>query len=157
MLSISKVQFRFNSCIGVLRLKKIDYKRRFLFRIYPFLVFCLFCIHCSTENQPTKKEPPPPQAVTVPLPEAMYIQNGCISCHGPEGNGRGTRTHLLKGAQIPNFQDVSTYVNGSSIEAISKSIQNGIPGTYMKAYSHMRKYEIEALAGYIQKMQKNQR
>lgn len=118
------------------------------------LISCLL-IQCNSENESAKKEPPPPKAITVPFPEAMYIQNGCISCHGPEGNGRGTRTHLLKNARIPNFQDVNTYVYGSSKESISKSIQNGIPGTFMKSYSHMRKNEIDALADYIQKMQKN--
>ncbi|MGV3666831.1 MAG: c-type cytochrome [Leptospira bouyouniensis] len=118
------------------------------------LISCIF-IKCNSENESAKKEPPPPKAITVPFPEAMYIQNGCISCHGPEGNGRGTRTHLLKNARIPNFQDVTTYVYGSSKENISKTIQNGIPGTFMKSYSHMRKNEIDALADYIQKMQKN--
>ncbi|TGL51749.1 cytochrome c [Leptospira kemamanensis] len=120
-------------------------------------MFCFILIHCNSENDSTKKEPPPPKAITVPFPEAMYIQNGCISCHGPEGNGRGSRASLLKDARIPNFQDVSTYIYGSSKQAIAKTIQNGIPGTYMKAYSHMRKHEIDALAEYIQKMQKNQR
>ncbi|WP_244932667.1 c-type cytochrome [Leptospira yanagawae] len=122
-----------------------------------FFVFilCFLYFQCNAEDESTKKEPPPPKAITVPFPEAMYIQNGCISCHGPEGNGRGTRTHLLKDARIPNFQDITTYVNGSSKEAIAKSIKNGIPGSYMKAYSHMRKNEIDALAEYIQKMQRN--
>lgn len=129
----------------------------FLAQFFSFIFFCLLGLSCNSEDNSHKKEPPPPKATTVPLPEAMYIQNGCISCHGPEGNGRGTRTHLLKDARIPNFQDVSTYVNGSTKEAIAKSIKNGIPGTYMKEYSHMQKNEIDALAGYIQKMQKNQR
>ncbi|WP_244936820.1 c-type cytochrome [Leptospira brenneri] len=100
------------------------------------------------------KEPPPPPAVTIPFPEAMYVQNGCASCHGREGNGRGTRSSLLSNSRVPNFQDKSTYIYGSSKEAIAKTIQNGIPGTYMKAYSHMRKKEIDAVANYIQKMQK---
>lgn len=126
-------------------------------KFYSFIFFCLLGLSCNSEENSHKKEPPPPKAITVPFPEAMYIQNGCISCHGPEGNGRGTRTHLLKDARIPNFQDVSTYIYGSSKQAIAKTIQNGIPGTYMKAYSHMQKIEIDALADYIQKMQKNQR
>ncbi|TGM75710.1 cytochrome c [Leptospira levettii] len=119
------------------------------------LILCMLLIGCNSENDSTIKEPAPPKATTVPLPEAMYVQNGCISCHGPEGNGRGTRTHLLKESRIPNFQDRTTYTNGSSKESIANSIKNGIPGTYMKAYSHMRKNEIDALAEYILKMQKN--
>ncbi|GBF43793.1 cytochrome C [Leptospira ellinghausenii] len=121
------------------------------------LIFCMILFGCNSENDSITKEPPPPKATTVPLPEAMYIQNGCISCHGPEGNGRGTRTHLLRETRIPNFQDRTTYLNGSSKESIANSIKNGIPGTYMKAYSHMRKNEIDALAEYILKMQKNNR
>lgn len=92
--------------------------------------------------------------MTVPFPEAMYVQNGCVSCHGPVGNGRGTRTALLANSRIPNFQDKSTYIYGSTKEAIAKTIKNGIPGTYMKAYSHMRKGEIDAIADYVQKMQR---
>ncbi|MCW7479742.1 c-type cytochrome [Leptospira kanakyensis] len=110
--------------------------------------------HCTPENESPIKEPPPPPAVSVPFPEAMYVQNGCASCHGMEGNGRGTRSHLLSNSRVPNFQDTSTYIYGSTKEAIAKTIKNGIPGTYMKAYAHMRKQEIEAVAEYIQKMQK---
>ncbi|MCG6144355.1 c-type cytochrome [Leptospira bandrabouensis] len=119
-----------------------------------FLIVLSFLPSCSSENETPKIEPPPPPAVSVPFPEAMYVQNGCASCHGMGGNGRGTRTQLLSNSRIPNFQDKSTYLYGSSKEAIAKSIKNGIPGTYMKAYSHMRKTEIEAVTEYIQKMQK---
>ncbi|MCW7491184.1 cytochrome c [Leptospira sp. 2 VSF19] len=119
-----------------------------------FLIVLSFSPSCTSEDETPKKEPPPPPAVTVPFPEAMYVQNGCASCHGIAGNGRGTRTQVLSTSRIPNFQDKSTYIYGSSKEAIAKSIKNGIPGTYMKAYSHMRKSEIDAVAEYIQKMQK---
>ncbi|TGK82611.1 cytochrome c [Leptospira noumeaensis] len=110
--------------------------------------------NCSPENESPIKEPPPPPAVTVPFPEAMYVQNGCAACHGMGGNGRGTRSHLLSNSRVPNFQDKTTYIYGSTKEAIAKSIKNGIPGTYMKAYGHMRKQEIEAVAEFIQKMQR---
>ncbi|TGK49978.1 cytochrome c [Leptospira kanakyensis] len=119
------------------------------------LVCCSFIFpHCSPENESPIKEPPPPPAVTVPFPEAMYVQNGCAACHGMVGNGRGTRSHLLSNSRVPNFQDKSTYIYGSTKEAIAKTIKNGIPGTYMKAYAHMRKQEIDAVAEYIQKMQR---
>lgn len=117
-------------------------------------IILLFINNCTQENESPKKEPPPPPAVTVPFPEAMYVQNGCASCHGMQGNGGGRRTALFANVRIPNFQDKSTYIYGSSKEAIAKTIKNGIPGTYMKAYLHMRKVEIEAVAEYIQKIAK---
>lgn len=124
--------------------------------LYWLLLLILFplLIDCSPDNESPIKEPPPPPAVTVPFPEAMYVQNGCASCHGMAGNGRGTRSSLLSSSRIPNFQDKSTYIYGSTKEAIAKTIKNGIPGTYMKAYSHMRKTEIDSVAEYIHKMQK---
>ncbi|MBM9548665.1 cytochrome c [Leptospira sp. 201903074] len=127
---------------------------KFYFSLLGLFTFSIIFNYCSPENETPIKEPPPPPAVTVPFPEAMYVQNGCASCHGMEGNGRGTRSRLLSNSRVPNFQDKSTYIYGSSKEAIAKSIKNGIPGTYMKAYSHMRKAEINAVAEYIQKMQR---
>ncbi|TDY73599.1 cytochrome c [Leptospira meyeri] len=132
-------------------LKQIKIKRNTSFIL---LILVSFLQNCSKENEIPEKEPPLPKAVTVPFPESMYVQNGCASCHGIEGNGRGTRTNLMSNSRIPNFQDKSTYVYGSNKEAIAKTIKNGIPGTYMKSYSHMQKMEIEAVAEYIQKMQK---
>ncbi|TGK81266.1 cytochrome c [Leptospira montravelensis] len=140
--------------LNVLKVKHSSLNHKFHFIPLGLIVFLVTLNNCSPENESPVKEPPPPPAVTVPFPEAMYVQNGCAACHGMEGNGRGTRSHLLSNSRIPNFQDKSTYVYGSSKEAIAKTIKNGIPGTYMKAYGHMRIQEIEAVAEFIQKMQR---
>ncbi len=138
--------------IQLLENKSLNLKSISLFLMCIFLVFS--CSADLDDKPELPKEPPPPPAVTVPFPEAMYMQNGCGSCHGEEGDGRGSRSDLIGKTRMPNFQERSSYAYGHSIGEIAKTIKNGIPGGYMKSYSYMRQNEIQALAQYIHSMQK---
>lgn len=134
-----------------------EFKVVFRSHIGILIVLTAFQLQCGSQGpdeEAIKPEPPPPPAVTVPFPEAMYMQNGCGSCHGIEGDGRGNRSDVLQKNRMPNFQDRSTYAYGSYISEIAKSIKKGIPGSYMKSYSFLKDKEIQALATYIHSMQK---
>ncbi|MCZ8158218.1 MAG: c-type cytochrome [Leptospira sp.] len=108
-----------------------------------------------TEEEPSQApvEKIPPR-VFVPFPQAMFAQNGCSSCHGDSGEGRGSQNGLPDSILMPNFQDVRSFRHGSDKASIIRSIQYGIPGTYMKSYSHLRRTEIEALAEQIIRLRK---
>ncbi|MCG9873247.1 MAG: cytochrome c [Leptospiraceae bacterium] len=118
-------------------------------------ILSIICIFTFCANQPddeslVPKQEEVPIPVTVPIDEALYRQNGCESCHGGNGSGVVERKMNTKPA---DFRVKSSYKNGSSLPKIVKSIQNGIQGTEMKAYTHLTLYEITSIAKYIQKMQ----
>ena len=110
------------------------------------------CSNTDLNDEPAS-EPPPPPAVTVPFPEAMFRQNGCEGCHGMGGRGDGYKTRQLNLGTMPDFTNRKSYKHGSSVSSIQKTIQNGIPGTYMKGYRHLKSNEIQALANYVYQFQ----
>lgn len=119
------------------------------------LIIFLFCLASNCANQPDDESQVPKQEeipipVTVPIDEALYRQNGCETCHAGNGSGIVERKMNTKPA---DFRVKSSYKNGYSLPRIVKSIQNGIPGTEMKAYTHLTLYEVTSIAKYIQKMQ----
>ncbi|TGN17179.1 c-type cytochrome [Leptospira idonii] len=119
------------------------------------LLLCIFISFCqqADEEPEVTSAPPIPPRVAVPFPEAMYIQNGCSACHGERGDGRGALSGKPNMGYLPNFNEPSTYRNGTSIDKISKSIVKGIPGTMMRAYPNLKSNEVKAIAEYIHKMQ----
>lgn len=127
--------------------------------IVRMIVFCLSivfffnCMHTEEEPSQAPVEKIPPR-VFVPFPQAMFAQNGCSSCHGDSGEGRGSQNGLPDSILMPNFQDERSFRHGSDKASIIRSIQYGIPGTYMKSYSHLRRTEIEALAEQIIRLRK---
>lgn len=129
------------------------YISRTYLAIIPIVLILMWDFSCA--NQPDDENLVPkqeeiPLPVTVPIDEALYRQNGCESCHGGNGSGVVERKMNTKPA---DFRVKSSYKNGYSLPRIVKSIQNGIPGTEMKAYTHLTLYEVTSIAKYIQKMQ----
>jgi hypothetical protein len=125
-------------------------------RIVYFISIVLFmnCMHTEEDQSQAPIEKIPPR-VFVPFPQAMFAQNGCSSCHGDSGEGRESRNDLPSSIYMPNFQDLRSFRHGSDKASIIRSIQYGIPGTYMKSYSHLKKSEIEALADQIIRLRKS--
>lgn len=78
----------------------------------------------------------------------LYSIN-CASCHGPEGRGDGS-----KGADLNppprNFHDPFTqWKNGATITGMWETLEKGIPGTSMAAYSLLPGDDRIALVHYI--------
>jgi len=65
----------------------------------------------------------------------LYLSS-CASCHGDEGNGDGIAGAGLN-PPARNFTDNSNWVNGKSISAMFKTLEEGIDGTAMLAYEYL--------------------
>src|SRR5438093_1021640 len=76
---------------------------------------------------------------------ALFLQH-CASCHGESGDGRGT-TQLDRPAR--SFKD-GGFSYGNTVEALVRTIANGIPGTPMPAApSVLTDADRRALAEYV--------
>jgi mono/diheme cytochrome c family protein/copper(I)-binding protein len=81
--------------------------------------------------------------------ERLYRANGCIQCHGAEGNGDGPLAATL---QPPprNFRQPTPYANGGTPEAIARTLSTGLSaGGAMPLYPHLRRSERLAIASYV--------
>ncbi|WCL49016.1 c-type cytochrome [Leptospira sp. GIMC2001] len=118
-----------------------------------FLIGLLLgCANEPVEENSISTPKPLPPAVTVPIDESLYRQNGCEACHGVDGSGNYERA---KTNQLPDFRSTKTYKYGHSVTKIQESIRKGIPGTSMKSYKQLKEYEIQSISKYIKKMQEN--
>ncbi|MCB1191060.1 MAG: cytochrome c [Leptospiraceae bacterium] len=120
-------------------------------------ILLLLFVGCSDEQKEPKPDvkdilkPKIPPKISVPIGEALYIQNGCSACHGTNGDGNGTKVLNPKPG---NLQDVSQYKMGSSVKNIAKSIAKGIPDSQMVGYPQISQKERIAIAKHIKKMQR---
>ena len=111
--------------------------------LLPTLVLLSFLAGCQS-----RPEPPAQGAVTSrapgdtgPVTAAELFAKRCASCHGREGNGRGSRS----GPPL-NRRPLS---HGQTLEAIQQSIRDGRPGG-MPAFGHaFSAAQIEDLARYV--------
>jgi len=56
----------------------------------------------------------------------LYAENGCASCHGPEGRGDGPVAHTLD-PRPRDFHDAAAFKRGGEVEAIARTLATGIP------------------------------
>lgn len=112
-----------------------------------------------TEYLPTRKyEIPPvdPKTVMSPTPEllargkTLYAQS-CASCHGASGHGDGPGGKGLNPSPR-NFTSAANWKNGSSMESIFRTLEEGVKGSAMVSYSHLRRIDRMALAHYVQSL-----
>lgn len=73
---------------------------------------------------------------------------GCAACHGADGDGKGPAAGLSKIAPR-NLLDLGSYVQGTSLEDISRSIEYGMKATGMPAYAELPREERLAMATWI--------
>lgn len=80
----------------------------------------------------------------------LYAENGCASCHGPEGHGDGPVGRTLM-PRPRNFADDAAYVNGRTPEAIARTLSTGIDrnGAKMPSFAHLTDRERLSLAAYV--------
>jgi len=92
---------------------------------------------------------------------ALYQENGCASCHGPDGHGDGPLAPNLPAKPI-DFRDVSQFKRGTSEDDIAKTLAEGIsivhtiPALHhthhellMPQFNHLTKTQRRSIALYV--------
>ncbi len=97
-----------------------------------------------------------PATVLTPNPalmargKALYAQT-CATCHGPEGKGDGPGGTGLT-PKPRNFTEKSVWKNGTRLEDIYKTLDEGIKGSSMVSYNYLSKKDRMALAHVVQSL-----
>lgn len=97
-----------------------------------------------------------PEAEAAPAPAAdpgktVYLEKGCVTCHGAEGKGDGPVGAALK-PKPRNFSD-ATWKKGTDLATVINTINTGIAGTGMAGYKgQLSDVEIKAVAEYVRKL-----
>jgi mono/diheme cytochrome c family protein len=86
--------------------------------------------------------------ITAERGKELYLAYGCAACHGAEGDGNGPAAGLAKIAPR-NLLDLGSYVQGTSLEDITRSIEHGMKATGMPAYAELPREERLAMATWI--------
>lgn len=90
-----------------------------------------------------------PATVMTPNPalmargKALYAQT-CATCHGPDGKGDGPGGAGLN-PRPRNFKSQAGWKNGTRLEDIYKTLEEGLKGTSMVSYSYLSKKDRMAL------------
>ena len=92
---------------------------------------------------------------------ALYEENGCSGCHGPDGYGDGLLAHNLPAKPI-DFRDVSQFKRGTSEDDIAKTLAEGISIVHsipelhhthhellMPQFDHLTKTQRRSIALYV--------
>ncbi len=97
-----------------------------------------------------------PKTVLTPNPElmergrALYAQT-CATCHGVEGKGDGPGAKGL--TPVPrNFAVAAAWKNGTRLEAIYRTLEEGVKGSSMVSYNYLSKRDRMALAHVVQSL-----
>jgi mono/diheme cytochrome c family protein len=112
-----------------------------------------------TEYPSAAKEvipPLDPKSVMTPNPElmargkALYAQT-CATCHGAEGRGDGAGGKGL--TPVPrNFGAGAGWKNGTRLEDIYRTLEEGIKGSSMVSYNYLSKRDRMALSHVVQSL-----
>lgn len=94
------------------------------------------------------------ESVPAPTGAELFRENGCATCHGPRGRGDGT---AARGTALHprNLADQKSYRNGTSAEAIAKTIGTGL--RTMPAFAHIPPEERRAIAEFIVSLQEKEK
>ncbi len=97
-----------------------------------------------------------PKTVMTPNPalmargKAIFAQT-CVTCHGPEGRGDGPGGVGLN-PKPRNFTSNVGWKNGTHIEDIYKTLDEGIKGSSMVSYNYLSKKDRMALVHVVQSL-----
>ena len=91
----------------------------------------------------------------------LYQENGCASCHGPEGHGDGRLAANLPARPI-DLRDVSQFKHGASEDEIARTLAQGIAIVHtmpalqlthhmlvMPQFNHLSKTQRRSIALYV--------
>lgn len=88
-------------------------------------------------------------APSVAEGRALYLANGCASCHGSSGLGDGPIGKTLN-PRPRDFRDSAAFRNGTDVASIARTIASGIPmGGAMPLFAHLTDGERRDLAAYL--------
>jgi high-affinity iron transporter len=86
---------------------------------------------------------------TIDAGRTLYLQNGCASCHGPEGHGDGPIGRTLTPTPR-DFRDLSAFKQGTTTDAIARTIAVGVAGGgQMPPFAHLTEAERQSVALYV--------
>lgn len=112
-----------------------------------------------TDYLPSKKQvipPIDPRTVMSSTPELLsrgqsIFRQTCATCHGSSGHGDGPGG---KGLNPPPraFTSPNGWKNGTRMEDIFKTLDEGVKGTSMASYSYLSKRDRMALVHYVQSL-----
>ncbi len=71
----------------------------------------------------------------------------CVPCHGAAGAGDGAAAAALN-PKPRNFK-TDAFKNGDTVDAVFKSVSEGIPTTPMVAFAHLKEDERWGLAYFV--------
>ncbi len=97
-----------------------------------------------------------PATVMTPNPalmargQAVYAQT-CATCHGGQGKGDGPGGAGLN-PKPRNFTEKAAWKNGTRLEDIYKTLDEGIKGSSMVSYNYLTKKDRMALAHVVQSL-----
>lgn len=97
-----------------------------------------------------------PKTVMTPNPEllargkALYART-CITCHGPEGRGDGLAGQSLN-PKPRNFTQGTGWKNGTHLDEIFRTLDEGIKGSAMVSYNDLSKRDRMALVHVVQSL-----
>ena len=110
----------------------------------------------QTDYLPARKQvipPIDPKTVMTPTPEllargkAIFTQT-CATCHGATGAGDGPGGQGLN-PRPRNFTANVGWKNGTRVEEIYKTLEEGIKGSAMTSFSYLSKKDRMALIHYV--------
>ncbi|MCB1141651.1 MAG: cytochrome c [Leptospiraceae bacterium] len=78
----------------------------------------------------------------------------CTSCHGDTGAGDGPAGAALKPPPRNFKAPAAEWKNGKTLEGITKTLKEGIPGSSMASYAYLSEEESSALAKYVLELAK---
>ena len=96
-----------------------------------------------------------PKTVMTPNPELLargrkLFAETCATCHGAEGKGDGPGAKGL--TPVPRNFTVGGWKNGSRIEDIYRTLEEGVKGSSMVSYSYLSKKDRMALVHVVQSL-----
>lgn len=124
------------------------------------LAGCLAASGCKPQQEKPAQAPAekpaqgsvPQTAMGGPMSDQQKLAMGgaifkkqCVSCHGSEGNGAGSRSG-------PSLQRAE-FKYGRTPEAIKESIMKGRPGG-MPAFTNLQEIEVETVTAYVMSLKK---
>jgi len=97
-----------------------------------------------------------PRTVLTPNPALMtrgkdVYAKTCATCHGADGKGDGPGGTGLN-PKPRNFTDKAAWKNGTRLEDVYRTLEEGIKGSSMVSYNYLSKKDRMALAHVVQSL-----
>lgn len=77
------------------------------------------------------------------------FEMNCASCHGEKGAGDGPGGANLNPKPRDYRLPADQWKNGPTVEGITKTLNEGIPGSGMVSYKHLGDETLQSLAKYV--------